>query len=97
MAWSVQLPIVSKSGATSAINAVSAAQCSFGDLVGAADTQFAASLSAAKAAAVAALAGLNGAATRVVVSFGGSHDHAPSAPLPGSAASQCWCELIETW
>jgi hypothetical protein len=97
MSWKTYINPVAKASAAAAIDAVTAANCSFSDLLGADDPQFAAQLAAAQAAAVAALAGMTGDAQNVQVSMGGRSDPSTSAAVPGAAGGEITVTILERW
>ncbi|MGA7873049.1 MAG: hypothetical protein WCA22_19335 [Candidatus Binatus sp.] len=74
MGWNTKLSNVAKSGSTTAINALTAANCA-GDV--GKDAGFATHLSAAQNAAIAAVAGLGGAAANCDVSLVCNTDTGP--------------------
>ena len=74
MSWKTKLNAVAKSGASTAINALTAAAC-FGNTAG--DAAFTAHLSAAQAAAIAAVAGLTGNAANFDVAITCATDSGP--------------------
>lgn len=97
MSWNTRINPVAKASAAAAIDAVTATNCHFADLIGTSDPQFAGQLAAAQAAAVAALAGLAGDAQNVEVLMAGISDPSTAAAVPGAAGGKIVVTITERW
>jgi hypothetical protein len=98
VAWNYRMkPPVAKSGATAAINGITAANCHFADSLGPNDPNFAAQLAAAQAAAIAAVAGLTGNAPNVEVLLMARSDTNTAASLPSASGDQITVTIVERW